>query len=53
MAACLMSGEGSHDAEKVTYSELRTLVQRYAAALRQAGVEIGDRVAGEGWEAIK
>lgn len=40
-------GEGTSRVERVTYSELHQLVEKYVSALRRVGVVIGDRVVGK------
>ncbi|XP_077995302.1 acetoacetyl-CoA synthetase-like [Glandiceps talaboti] len=44
--AVYAAGEGKREVERVTFHELREIVAAYAAALRQMGVQKGDRVVG-------
>lgn len=47
MHVCCVVGEGVEDVERVTYAELRRLVEEYAHALQRVGVKCGDRVVGK------
>ena len=43
---CFFKGEGQ-EVRKITYKQLREEVRKCAAALRAAGIQVGDRVVGK------